>query len=93
MGTQIGASRSSRTTGPWKPYGSSHCALASLIAIGIYSGNEVIGIFSTRLPPETFPVVSAKDLWETSTALSGILQDYQYGKPKDAIPPAQTRCS
>jgi len=75
----------------WKPYGPSAGALASFLATGVYKGNELIGVFSSQLPPETFPVDSAKDLRETTQLMKSAIQDFTFGKPQDGISPAPTQ--
>eukprot|EP00929_Paragymnodinium_shiwhaense_P068898 TRINITY_DN34743_c0_g1_i1.p1 TRINITY_DN34743_c0_g1~~TRINITY_DN34743_c0_g1_i1.p1 ORF type:complete len:1694 (-),score=385.43 TRINITY_DN34743_c0_g1_i1:219-5300(-) len=61
---------------PWRPYGPSAGALASFLSIGIKnSAGELIGIFSTQMPPEAKSI----DTVEPECSLENIAQAYEGG--------------
>eukprot|EP00437_Effrenium_voratum_P024892 CAMPEP_0181409812 /NCGR_PEP_ID=MMETSP1110-20121109/7016_1 /TAXON_ID=174948 /ORGANISM="Symbiodinium sp., Strain CCMP421" /LENGTH=1887 /DNA_ID=CAMNT_0023532339 /DNA_START=33 /DNA_END=5696 /DNA_ORIENTATION=- len=75
----------------WKPYGPSYGALASFLSTGVRRYGELIGVFSTQLPPEFTPRNSSALLDEVLEELHATFEDFKFGSPaaKAKPPPSQ----
>ena len=72
----------------WRPYGPSAGALASFLAKGIVGpSGQVVGVYSTQMPPESKPIDCKQRLAVASASLDLLLENMKFGLPSDNLPP------
>jgi hypothetical protein len=80
------------TVTPWRPYGPSSGALASFLSMGVKSSmGQLMGVYSTQLPPVANPIDAVKGLEEAIHHLDTYLEQLKFGmtaeKPADKVAP------
>jgi hypothetical protein len=80
------------TVTPWTPYGPNNGALSSFLSMGIKSSvGQVVGVYSTQLPPSLNPIDCETRLADTMYSLDKYLKQLKFGVLADEIAPPATQ--